>query len=55
MNLVVPLNLKASRLLAGKSTVTLTLRVDDSPGRPPLKFKRAYFDTGEDGEQPPPR
>jgi len=47
MTLAVPLNEKASRLLAGKNEVRLTLQVEDSPGRPPLKFERAYFDTGE--------
>lgn len=47
MTLAVPLNEKGSRLLAGKSEVRLTLQVEDSPGRPPLKFERAYFDTGE--------
>jgi hypothetical protein len=51
MTLAVPLNEKASRLLAGKSEVTLLLQVEDSPGRPPLKFKRAYFDTGEEPAQ----
>jgi hypothetical protein len=47
MTLAVPLNEQASRLLKGKSEITLTLQVDGSPGRPPLKVKRAYFDTGE--------
>lgn len=46
LTLSVPLNEKASRLLAGKSEVSLTLQIEDSPGRPPLKFKRAYFETG---------
>jgi hypothetical protein len=54
MTLAVPLNDKASRLLAGKSEVTLVLQVEDSAGRPPLKFKRAYFDGGEP-EKPPHR
>jgi hypothetical protein len=47
MTLAVPLNETASRLLKGKGEITLTLQVDGSPGRPPLKVKRAYFDTGE--------
>jgi hypothetical protein len=47
MTLAVPLNEKASRLLKGKGEITLTLQVDGSPGRPPLKVKRAYFDLGE--------
>jgi hypothetical protein len=42
--LVVPLNETASRLLAGKREITLTLRLRDSPGRAPLKVERAYFD-----------
>lgn len=53
MTLPVPLNEKASQLLAGKREVTLTLQVEDSPGRPPLKFERAYFDTGESSEPAP--
>lgn len=47
MTLAVPLNETASRLLAGKSEVSLTLEVEGSPGRSPLKFKRAYFDPGK--------
>ena len=37
------------RALTGgsKTEVTLTLQIDGSPGRPPLKLKRAYFDFGE--------
>jgi hypothetical protein len=50
MTLAVPLNDKALHLVAGKSTVSLTLEVEDSPGRPPLKFKRAYFDPGKPNE-----
>lgn len=50
MTLAVPLNEKALRLVAGKSKVSLTLEVGDSPGRPPLKFKRAYFDPGKPKE-----
>ena len=53
MTLAVPLNEEGSRLLAGKSEVTLVLQVEDSPGRQ-LKFKRAYFDTGG-ADQPPQR
>ncbi len=55
MTLAVPLNDQGSRLLAGKSQVNLVLELDNSPGRTPLKFKRAYFDTGEPGGQAPPR
>lgn len=47
MTLAVPLNEAALRLVAGKSKVVLTLEVEDSPGRSPLKFKRAYFDPGK--------
>jgi hypothetical protein len=46
VTLPIALNDRASRLLAGKRAVTLTLQVDGSPGRPPLRFKRAYFDPG---------
>ncbi|HEV8582510.1 MAG TPA: hypothetical protein VGX68_25880 [Thermoanaerobaculia bacterium] len=52
LTLAVPLNDKASRLLAGKSEVSLTLQVEESPGRPPLKFKRAYFEAGEGSTVP---
>jgi hypothetical protein len=41
MDLVVPLNDRASRLLANRDEVTLTLRLRD--GRHPLKWKRAYL------------
>jgi hypothetical protein len=53
MTLVIPLDEKASRLLKGKSEIMLTLQVEGKPGRPPLKFKRAYFDTGEPHEPTP--
>jgi len=46
LTLAIPLNEKASRLLKGKSEVTLTLEVEDSPGRT-LRLKRAYFHTEE--------
>jgi len=55
MTLAVPLNDKASRLLKGKAEIALTLQVDGSPGRPPLKVKRAYFDTGERHDPAPPK
>ncbi|HEX4966038.1 MAG TPA: hypothetical protein VF173_34830 [Thermoanaerobaculia bacterium] len=55
MTLAIPLNDVASRLIAGKSEITLTLQVEGKPGRPPLKFKRAFFDTDEAGEPTPPR
>jgi hypothetical protein len=55
LTLAVPLNLKASRLLAGKRKIVLILEIEDDPGRPPLKFKRAYFDTGEKRPAAPPR
>jgi len=41
MDLVVPLNERAARLLANRSEVTLTLRL--RRGRHPLKWKRAYL------------
>jgi hypothetical protein len=41
MDLVVPLNERAARLLADRSEVTLTLRL--RRGRHPLKWKRAYL------------
>ncbi len=41
MNLVVPLNDKASRLLSNSEEITLTLRLRS--GRHPLKWKRAYL------------
>lgn len=46
MTLAVPLNDTALRLVVGKKKVELILEVEDSPGRSPLKFKRAYFDPG---------
>jgi hypothetical protein len=42
MTLVVPLNDRALPLMAGKTEIALTIRVED-PGRPRLKFKRAFF------------
>jgi hypothetical protein len=41
--LIVPLNDRAREVLAGKSQVSLTLRVDAGPGRPALKLGRIYF------------
>jgi len=41
MDLVVPLNERAARLLADRSEVTLTLRL--RRGQHPLKWKRAYL------------
>lgn len=57
VTLAIALNDQASRLLAGKRSVTLTLEVEGNPGRPPLRFKRAYFEPGESGSGgvPPPR
>ena len=43
VTLPVPLNDEAARLLSGRAEVTLTLRVAGRPGRPPLKFDRAFF------------
>jgi hypothetical protein len=43
VTLAVPLNDRASRLLVGRSEITLTLKVTNSPGRPPLKLARAFF------------
>lgn len=50
MDLVLPLDDDSLQLLVGKNEVRLTLRVVNSPGRPPLKFKRAYFHAGESRE-----
>jgi hypothetical protein len=41
MDLVVPLNERAARLLAKRSEVTITLRL--RRGRHPLRWKRAYL------------
>jgi len=41
MDLVIPLNDRASRLLAQREEITLTLRLRN--GRHPLKWKRAYL------------
>jgi hypothetical protein len=43
MTLVVPLNDEGSRLLNGRTEVTLTLHLRDSPGRPALDMERAFF------------
>jgi hypothetical protein len=43
MTLVVPLNDRASRLLARTNEITLTLHVRNARGRAPLKVKRAYL------------
>jgi hypothetical protein len=43
VTLAVPLNDRASKVLAGRSEVTLTLKVTNSPGRPPVKVDRAFF------------
>ena len=48
VTLAVPLNDRASRLLAGRREITLTLEVEGDPERPPLRVERAYFDTGDD-------
>ena len=42
MDLVIPLNETAARLLAGRTEITLTVRLR-SPGREPLKIRRAFF------------
>jgi hypothetical protein len=47
VNLVIPLNEKASRLFAKRSEITLTLRLRDAEGRAALKVKRAYLRAGE--------
>ena len=52
--LAVPLNDEASHLLKDKTEVTLILQIDGSPGRPPLKLKRAYFSLGEPHAPAPP-
>lgn len=46
MTMAVPLNDEGTRLVKGHSEVVLTLQVLGSPGRPALKFTRAYFDEG---------
>src|SRR5262249_13578532 len=46
MKLVVPLNERAAGVLAGKSSVTLTLRLKNA-NRPPLRVERAYFSTAD--------
>jgi hypothetical protein len=43
VTLAVPLNDRASILLVGRSEIILTLEVTNSPGRPPLKVDRAFF------------
>jgi hypothetical protein len=43
LTMMVPLNEKASRAMAGKKEITLTLVLRDSPGREALKIDRAYF------------
>ena len=43
MKLVVPLNERANPLLAGKDEVTLTLQIQNDPGRAPIHVDRAYF------------
>lgn len=44
IKLVVPLNEKASDVLAGQKTIVLTLQLKD-PGRPPLRVGKAFFST----------
>jgi hypothetical protein len=46
MKLVVPLNDRAPAFIAGKTSVTLTLRLRNAT-RPPLRVERAYFSTAE--------
>jgi hypothetical protein len=43
MDLVIPLNAKGSQILAGRTKVTLTLRLDNGQGQSSLKLERAYF------------
>jgi hypothetical protein len=45
MNLVVPLNEKAARLMAKSGQITLTLRLRHPRRGASLKVKRVYFDT----------
>ena len=47
VNLVIPLNEKASKLFAKRSEITLALRLRDAERRAPLKVRRAYLRTGE--------
>lgn len=44
--LVIPLNDRGCQLLARQEKVQLALRVQTVGDRPPLRFARAYFDTG---------
>jgi len=44
MQLVVPLNARANEVIAGKTAVTLTLRLKN-PARGPLRIDRATFST----------
>jgi hypothetical protein len=45
MKLVVPLNERAAAVLAGQTSVTLTLRLKNAATHPPLHIARAYFST----------
>ena len=46
VKLVVPLNERANQILAGKTTVTLTLQIKDS-NRPALRVDKAFFSTSD--------
>jgi len=48
MDLPVPLNDSVLKMLAGKRSVELKLRVEGTPGRPALKFQRAYLYVGKE-------
>jgi hypothetical protein len=49
MQLVVPLNARANAVIAGKTAVTLTLRLKN-PARGPLRIDRATFSTDPPSE-----
>jgi len=49
MQLVVPLNARANEVIAGKTTVTLTLRLKN-PARGPLRVDKATFSTEPEAE-----
>ncbi|NJL29222.1 MAG: hypothetical protein HC897_15735 [Thermoanaerobaculia bacterium] len=45
---MIPLNDRGCRLLAGKQHVRLALRIETESDRPPLRFARARFDSGDE-------
>ncbi len=45
VTLAVPLNERGTQLLVGRTEVVLSVEVTNSPGRPPLRVGRAFFET----------